>query len=729
MKKPSATATPNDFLLEIGCEELPADYLPHALRSLQFSAWCQLDPGQGYRWRQIETWASPRRLVLIVRGLEAVVRWEKVGPSKAAAYDAQGHPTSAAQGFAKSQGVPLSVLQVKETPKGPCVVAQRAEPVASMLTTAVPAIIEGIQFPKRMRWGDGRTAFARPLRWLVALHGRQIVPCEIAGLSSERRSAALRRARTPWLSLASVADYLRAMQRAEIVLERLLKPTDYAPLPPPGEWASLPADPNPPKTEALRRKLVAVARAAGGQLDTGEEFEELLATATFLAEQPVVEAGAFRLEYLTLPSEVLATAMAKHLKAFSVRDAQGQLLPKFLVVLEGKPTNLRVVMANYERILEARFTDAQFFWREDTRTPLADKVAPLAGVMFNKQLGMMAENTARLETVAQRVRGRTDTALSRAILLAKADLVTQMVREFPTLQGVMGSEYAKHDGESAEVIQALREQYAPRTTRDPLPVSDAGTWLSLLNRANMLTGFFGVGLAPTSSEDPYGLRRQALGLVRILVEKPLPLSLDTFLTAALESWGARLTKPLADVRHQLRAFLLDRFRWWAGEQRYPRELVDAVLAAATDDLADARRRLDALHALWRDPARRQQVLFRAGKVVERTGRMVQSAKEPDVLGRAVDPSKFTAPEERQLWETWTGVKTATADWLTRCDYTKASETYGTLYPALHQFFEKVFIMDENPDVRRNRLAMMREIYDLYANRVGDLSKLPLPNDL
>ncbi|MBI4227491.1 MAG: glycine--tRNA ligase subunit beta, partial [Candidatus Omnitrophica bacterium] len=440
----------------------------------------------------------------------------------------------------------------------------------------------------------------------------------------------------------------------------------------------------------------------------------------------------FREDYLTLPPDVLATAMAKHLKAFSVRDAQGRLLPKFLVVLEGKPTNLLVVMANYERILEARFTDAQFFWREDVKTSLADKAASLAGVAFHKSLGTVAEKSARLESVVRTLACGDREALVRAIGLAKADLVTQMVKEFPTLQGVMGSEYAKHDDEPTEVVQALREQYAPRTAKDPIPASDTGLWLSLLDRVDTLTGFFGIGLAPTSSEDPYGLRRQALGLVRILVEKPLSLSLDTLIHSALESWRdhSKLTVADTTLQSQLRAFLLDRVRWWAIESRgYPREIVEAVLAGPTGDLADVRRRLDTLQAFWQDARQREQILFAAGKVVERTGRIVASVKNDDAGVGQPDPSKFAAPEERALWEAWGPVKAETTRWLQQGDYAKATESYGTLYPPLSRFFDNVFIMDENLDVRRNRLALMREIYTVYANAVGDLCQLPLPKDL
>lgn len=722
-RKRAVAAAPKTFVLELGCEELPADYLPDAMRALAVHAAEAFGPEQGFAWQRLEVWAGPRRLALMLYGLAPTVRWEKVGPSKAAAFDAQGNPTPAAQGFAKSQGVPVSALQVKETPKGPCVVAAHTAPVIPKLAETVAPLVKSLRFPKQMRWRSADpTTFARPLRWIAALYGSTIVPCRVAGLASSRRTAALRCAKSPWIAVASADSYLATIRRAGIQLEQCWQPLAFPPEGP------LVAHPAPPKAAALRRRLVEVARHAHGRLIDGEETDALLIANAFLAEHPVAATGRFGQAYLDLPAEVLATSMAQHLKAFPLQDAQGRLLPTFLVVLEGRPGELKAVVAHYERILGARFADARFFWQQDTKTPLTDKTAALSGVVFHRQLGTLADKVVRVETVAGRVAPAGARAeLTAAIRLAKADLVTQMVKEFPTLQGIVGAAYARHDRESADVAQALRDQYAPRTAKDPLPTNEVGTWLSLLDRVDTLTGFFGIGLAPTSSEDPFGLRRQALGLVRILVEKPLALSLDTLLDAALESWGSRLTVPAAACKASLRAFLVDRVRWWAVEVRdYSRELAAAVLAGPTDDLADVRRRLDALQALWRDGRRRERVLFAAGKVVERTGRIVQSARD---AGGTVDPSKFTTSEERALWDAWATVKADTAQWLQRRDYAKASESYGTLYPSLHTFFKNVFIMDENLDIRRNRLALMREIYTLYANAVGDLCQLPLPKDL
>ena len=397
-------AQPEDFLLEIGCEELPADYLPGAMQGLAALTNERFAASEGFSWRPpVEVYATSRRFALLMREMTPTVCWEKVGPSKTAAYDTQGQPTPAAQGFARSQGVPLSALQVKETPKGLCVVAAHAAPVVPTLAEAIPALVNTLRFPKQMRWrSSDPTTFARPIRWLVALYGTRVVPCVVAGVTSGRRSSSLRRDATAWLTIPSAGEYLRVMKRHKIQLERRTQHGAE-------EWFRRGARASVLESDTKQANLDKALRAAalnaqGCLVERGDEaFSELLTTATFLAEHPVVAIGAFRRDYLTLPPEVLATAMVKHLKAFSVHDAQGRLLPKFLVVLEGRPTRPETVMANYERILEARFADAEFFWRADTKTPLAAKVPQLAGVTFHQRLGTMGEKVERMITVAAAV--------------------------------------------------------------------------------------------------------------------------------------------------------------------------------------------------------------------------------------------------------------------------------------------------------------------------------------
>ncbi len=455
----------------------------------------------------------------------------------------------------------------------------------------------------------------------------------------------------------------------------------------------------------------------------------MLTTASFLAECPVVQEGAFRKEYLTLPAEVLATAMATHLKAFNLRDGQGRLLPKFLVVLEGRPTRPAVVLANYERIVEARFTDAQFFWREDTKTPLAEKTSQLRSVIFHKLLGTLDDKAVRVATLAHRL-GVADAALARAIHLAKADLVTQLVKEYPTLQGIVGAEYARHDGEPPAVVQALREQYQPRTATDEIPTTPTGAWLSLLDRLDTLTGSFGVGLAPTSSKDPYGLRRQALGLVRILLAPPaglsfLGVSIDSLIDEGIQSWGSKLTVAPTVIRRDLAAFLRERFIWLLRGQGIEAAVLEAVLAADGSDLAGAKARCDLLQEWWRArTSAHGAALLQAAKVAERTSRILAGTNGAEIP-EAVQAEALTEPTERALWSAWQAVQPQVTEALARRQYEAAVRAYGTLAPAVHAFFEQVFVMDERPEVRRNRLALLRQIARALATQFADVAKLPL----
>ena len=731
-----------DFLLEIGCEELPADYMPAALE------WPELSEGLGASavlvfgdkkkkktsvvWKQLQSFGTPRRLVLLVKGIEPIVTQREDGPPVRIAFDAQGKPTLAAQAFAQRNGLKVSQLVREKNEKGIEVVsAQFDEPVTQVLARAIPEIIQGIRFPKMMRWDDSGVRFARPIRWLLALYGDEVVRCQYGGVKSGNVTYTTRRAGSRLLRIASVKSYFLTMDRCRIDLEE-------------GRiWtARLQNAPEPKKRMRLLKSLEGAAKKCGGQLpDQGtEEFEWLLDTATFLAEDPVVQVGSFRPEYLGLPAEVLATSMAKHLKLFSIYSTdRKKLLPKFLAILEGKPGRPARVMANYERILEARFTDARFFYQEDTKSPLKAKVPELATVAFHEKLGSVKERVGHLYPLMVRVASdcRFPTPVSedarRAAELCKADLVTQMVKEFPSLQGIIGGRYAKQSGESDGVAQAITEHYRPRTAEDPVPTTLLGAMLGLVDRLDTLVGFFCVGLKPTGSMDPYALRRQALGIVRILIEIKLPnhvsfvgLSIDRLLDEGIKSWGSRLSVESQTLKKELHIFLLERFEWlckW--RYRIDPHLVEAVLSADSDDLAGAWERLEVLRRLWGASGDgRRRMLEQAANVAERTSRIVKSVKGVD-LPSAVDMAVLKDPVEKDLWTAWRQVAPQVLEQLKRRQFEEATRTYSTLYPTVHTFFEKVFVMDENLELRRNRLALMKEIYQTFSDRFADLSKLPL----
>ncbi|MBI3615578.1 MAG: glycine--tRNA ligase subunit beta [Candidatus Omnitrophica bacterium] len=749
---PARRPASDDFLLEIGCEELPADYLPLALNwgesggGLPFSAACAFS-GNKIGWQEIWTYGTPRRLVLWVKGVEPVINKSEEGPPVQIAFDSQGKPTRAAESFAQRHGLKISQLKRKQTAKGERLCAEYDVPVTKILTDLIPVIIKGIGFPKTMRWDESGVRFARPIRWLLALYGSKPVSVLFGRIKSGKTTYGTRRCGGKAVVISTPASYFPTLTRLKVHLEEGLhyksKGDSFEPLPS-----------HPRKREELLKRLAAAAKRCAGRLadETTEEFGWLLSTSTFLAEEPVVEAGSFRKEYLELPPEVLATSMAKHLKLFSVHSPNGEkLLNRFLAVLEGKPAKAAAVVANIERILEARFVDARFFYQADTKGSLEGKVPHLQKVVFHEKLGTVGERIPRLERLMKNLAGQLSIAdptrweLERVARVAKADLVTQMVREFPSLQGIIGGHYAKVGGDPVDVTEAIAQQYQPRTANDPIPSTALGTLVSLADRLDTLIGYFGVGLKPTGSADPYSLRRQAMGLVRILIDPPpegisfVGLSIDRLFDEGIQSWGSRMTIDPKTLKKELHVFLEERFEWLAFvRDGIPRELIAAVLTAGSDDseitsgaasssrshdLAGAWERLKILQKFWTDP-KRKPVLIKAAKVAERTGRIVKAAKETDGFGK-INPEAFKESSEKKLWAVWNQVAPKVQEQVKRRQYREAITSYSALYPEVHEFFETVFVMDENLEVRKNRLAFMKEIFQSLSNGFADLSKLPL----
>ncbi len=720
-----------DFLLEIGCEEIPSDYMPSVMECEPLegspglgaavrAALSDAGVGKGEDW-ETRLYYTHRRLVLQIAGIPPRIRRQEKGPPIQIAFDPSGKPTRAAEAFSKKHGLRVSELVRRQTPKGEMVFAEYDLPAAKVLAEAIPKIIQGVRFPKTMRWEESGVRFARPIRWILALYGSTPVACSFGPVRSAPFTYGTRRSGGKQVPVRTPAAYFAALRRLKVRLE----------------------DNAMSKRGALLAQLEEAARRCGGKLPdrTTEEFNWLLDTVTFLAEEPVVAVGSFRPEYLDLPSEVLATAMAKHLKLFGVRSRAGtELLPKFLAVLEGRPGRPAMVMANVERIIEARFADARFFYGKDTESRLEAKAPELSKVIFHERLGTVAERTQHLaalaRSIAQQIGLRVDASLcEKAARVCKADLVTHMVREFPSLQGTMGGHYARHDGEPEEVAAAIAQHYWPRTAADPIPATPLGAVLSLADRLDTLVGYFGVGLRPTGSADPYSLRRQAQGLIRILIEPPrgvsfVGLSIDRLSDESIESWGPRIEVRAASLKRELHAFLRERLEWLCSfVHRIDPCLLDAVLAADSDDLSGSWERLQILKRLWSgagDGSRR--MLERAAKVAERTGRIVNSVKDSG-LPPSVNAEALKESAEKELWERWSRIALQVKQQLEQRRYEEATKTYSALYPAVHTFFEKVFVMDENLELRRNRLALLKEIHQSLAGSFADLSKLPLPGAL
>lgn len=691
---PPPPSGPATLLLEIGTEELPAGDLSLALAQLREQAPALLAEAR-LDYEAMRVLGTPRRLALLVEGLSPHQRpLEEVvkGPPTRVAFDAEGNPTPAAQGFARRQGVDVADLQVREMDGGQYVVAIRrveGRPAPEVLMELLPRLIAGLRFPMSMRWNETGVAFSRPIRWLVALLGDAVIPFEYAGLYSGRVTRGSRPQGSPDLLLARAEEYSDRMRAQGILL-----------------------DPEERRAAVAAQTAAQAARVGGRILDDPDLLEEV----TNLVEQPTAFLGHFEEEYLRLPTDVLIAVMKKHQRYFPVLDGDGRLLPYFVAVRNGGEEYLDVVRAGNEAVLRARFADANYFYREDTARPLESFLPRLATLTFQEQLGSMLDKTRRLEelvAVVARILGLTEeeTAVARrAAHLCKADLATQMVVEFTSLQGVMGREYALTSGEPPEVARAIFEHYLPRFAGDALPQSAAGLALGLADRLDSLAGLFAVGLVPSGSADPYGLRRDALGMVQALIGARRFFSVRAGLEAA-----ARLLPVEADPAALEAAleFFTGRLRVVLREQGFRHDAVEAVLAARGDD---PYRALLAVEALSRWTAREDWP-----RILDNYARCVRITR--DFTERfTLDPGRFVHPIERELYDAWREARERVRPDSSVDDFFTA---FLPLVDVIDRFFAKetgVMVMAEDPALRENRLALLQHIVS-FADGIVDLSRM------
>jgi glycyl-tRNA synthetase len=685
-----------DLLLEIGTEELPARDLEAALAQLAENAPAMFAEAR-LEYASMEVHGTPRRLVLYVRRLQprtrAIETWVK-GPPAHVAFDAEGHPTPAALGFARAQGVPVEALTVRELPEGRYVgVIRRAEgqPTPAVLTELLPRLIASLKFEMSMRWNRSGVAFSRPIRWLVALYGREVIPFEFAGVRSGRETRGPRPRGSPVLRLAQAADYFPTMRRARIVL------------------------PVAERQARIRKELERLAAEVGG---TVPEDPELLAEVANLVETPTVLRGQFDPEALRLPAEVLITVMRKHQRYFPVLGPDGQLLPYFLAVRNGGRRGLEQVRQGNEAVLRARFADAAYFFDHDTRQPLEAFLPRLATLTFEERLGSMLDKTRRLEALAPRIGKMLGLdaeemgLLARAAHLCKADLATQMVIEFTELQGVMGREYARRCGEPEGVATAIFEHYLPRFAGDALPQTRPGIALGLADRLDSLVGLFAVGLAPSGSADPYGLRRAAAGLIQILTAHGLRFSLSQGLAAAATVQPVPVTP---EILEEVRAFLIGRQRAALQEAGYRYDVIEAILAVRGDDPAWAAESVASLQRTVERPDW-SRLLAAYSRCVRILRKARSEGSEP---APGVDPARFESDVEQALWE---AVRAAREQVGPESPVESLVAALERLASPIDRFFEEVLVMHEAEALRRNRLALLQAIADL-ADGIADLSRL------
>jgi glycyl-tRNA synthetase beta chain len=686
------------LVFEIGCEELPPSAAWDGSRQLRELAGPALDEAR-IDAGGVRVYSTPRRLVLIVEDV-ALHRRDLVrdvrGPAVRAAFAAGGVPTPAAEGFARSQGVDVASLERRTTPQGEYVYAVRREAggeAAAALAALLPALAGRLSFPRAMRWGAGAIRFSRPVRWIVALLGGEVIPCEFAGVAAGRETAGHRTLHPGRPAVPSAEEYERVLRAARVMMD----------------------------PDERRRRIAAgvrrAARTAGGRpiLDA-----DLLEETVQLVEWPTALAGCFDTAFLALPSEILITVMQHHQKYFAVEDDRGTLLPAFVALRNGGTRALDGVREGNEWVLRARLTDARFFFDEDRKSSLEAFLQKLEDVVFLEPLGTMGDKRRRLEKLADwlhTARSLDDVKagqLRRAAHLSKADLVTAMVRELPELQGVMGGIYSRlgDDPEPIAVAQAISEQYLPRGT--VLPKSDFGAYLALIDKIDTLVGAISVGLDPSGSQDPYGLRRASQGIVAIMLDRQIRLTVSSFVNAALDGYTADDDQKRQRVRDRVEDMLWQRLRTILLEEGISYDTVDCVNGWRYDPVDAAAR----ARALW--TFRQQSEFARLHTAFDRAARIV-----PWDFQGEFHANGLVHPAERSLFNKFVSTKPLVHSAVTNGQYGEALRVLSSLAGPVDEFFKDVLVMADDETVKNNRLALLKNITELVY-KVADLKHIVIP---
>ncbi len=709
----------HDFLVEIGAEEMPPKSLVALAAAFRDAIAAGLDAAVLSHGAAL-TYCTPRRLTVLVRKLierQPEQRIERRGPPVSAAFDAEGRPTRAAKAFADSCGVGIDELTRLNDTKGEflfCRTTRPGQPASNLLPGIVQAALDQLPIARRMRWGDGNAQFVRPVHWIVMLHGEEIVPGEILGIKAGRMTRGHRFHAPKPIALRSPGGYLAALERRGHVL------ADFE-----------------ARRERIRAGVIAAADAEGGVAIIDPAVLDEVAS---LTEWPVPMAGHFEPRFLDLPPEVLIATLQDHQRYFPVQTKDGKLLPRFIAVANIESRDPWQVRAGNERVVRPRLADAAFFYAADRKMTLASRREALASVTFQARLGTLADKTVRITALAAQiaqVAGQDTAAAQRAADLAKCDLLTAMVGEFPELQGVMGRYYALNDGEPDAVAAALAEQYLPRFAGDSLPATGAGLALAVADKLDTLVGIFAIGQKPSGTKDPYGLRRAALGVLRILIETGLGLDLREFIRSALDSVSADLarlskvekgtvpftaaaegTVPSEGLADEIYGYMMERLRVWylEAEGGITTEMFDAVLDTRPVSPLDFDDRLRALASFLQLPD--AAGLTAANKRIANILRKAGEQPSP-----RVDPGLLTDQHERQLATAVEDLRRDVEQLVTARRYAEALTRLASLRPAVDAFFDHVLVMAEDVRVRANRLALLAALQRLFLH-MANLSRLP-----
>ena len=686
--------TTQNFLVEIGTEELPPKALKTLATSFADNVEAELNQA-GLTFDKIEWFAAPRRLAVKVLNLatqQPSKEIEKRGPAVSAAFDAEGKPTKAAEGWARGCGITVDQAERIATDKGEWLVHRakiEGQPTKNLLNSIVANALAKLPIPKPMRWADKTVQFIRPVHTVIMLLGDELIEGEILGVASARTIRGHRFLGEKEFEIQHADQYPQLLR----------------------EKGSVVADFNERKAEILA-KSQAKATALGGVADIEES---LLEEVTSLVEYPNVLAAKFEERFLAVPAEALVYTMKGDQKYFPIYDKDGKLLPHFIFVSNINPEDPTAIIEGNEKVVRPRLTDAEFFFKTDLKQKLVDRLPRLETVLFQQQLGTLKDKTDRIEQLAGEIAkqiGADEAKAKRAGLLSKCDLMTNMVFEFTDTQGVMGMHYARHDGEDEEVAVAVNEQYMPRFAGDKLPKSLVASAVALADKFDTLTGIFGIGQAPKGSADPFALRRAALGALRIIVEKNLPLDLEDLVKKSAALFGDKLTN--SNVVADVVDFMLGRFRAWYQDEGIAVDVIQAVLARRPTRPADFDARVRAVsHFRTLDSA---EALAAANKRVSNI-----LAKADAAIGE-INLTTCVEPAEKALAEAVLALRTEVQPLISQGDYTAVLDKLANLRAPVDSFFDNVMVNAEDPALRQNRLAILNTLQGLFL-QVADISVL------
>jgi len=689
----------SELLLEIGTEEIPSDYLDNALKELKRLAELYLKDNRIEIEGGLHTYGTPRRLVLVGKAIadtqEDTIQ-EITGPPQKAAFDEEGNPTKAAFGFAKKQGVSVDELQLLETPKGVYLYIKRKVPgrlTITILSEVLPKLIANIPWPKSMRWGSEEFSFVRPIHWVLALFNGNIIPFEVARITSGTQTRGHRFMAPQRMEIEGLEDYLQKMNESSIIIDQK------------------------EREDRVEKAVITAAKPVSGLpvIDP-----ELLFTVTNMVEFPSAICGGFDKAFLALPDPVLITAMKEHQRYFSVRDHEGNLMPNFVAVNNTIARDESIVRKGHERVLQARLADANFFFKEDRKRLLEDRLEDLKTVIYQAELGTSFDKVQRFtrlaEYLAEQIIPEKIHDVGLVAKLCKCDLVTEMVMEFPSLQGVMGKEYARLDGYPEDICIAISDHYLPIQAESQLPESLIGSIVGIADRLDTIVGFFSMGLEPDGTADPYALRRQALAIIRIVRDKKIAISFKNLIHKSASILNETISFDQKEVEDSVSNFIKNRFKNLLLSEGITQDFIEAVISIDFNFLHQVEKKIEALQR-FRDISKDFETLAIAFKRIINIGKGFEETY-------SVNADLFEHKSEEGLWKTFQLVKDEAKREIDRENYFEALSIISRIIKPVDEFFSEVMVMAEDRRVKENRLGILKSLHQFFL-QVADFSKFSI----